>query len=279
MAKSDEADLKDGGRTVGRVLAVLELISGAKAPLRLVDIARGLDLPPSSAHALMQQLVKHGYVQQSAVSERRYEQGTALALLASKSISSLQLVRTARSIVHDLSVSIGENTFLAMRHARGMSYVDSVEDTYGLTMRFPLGTIRPLHASSSGKLFLALHVTPEGLDDFLGPEPLVAYTRHTITDKAKLRRVLDQVRADGIALNEQEVVDGACGVSAPIFDARERFVGSLTIGIPEVRFAARRQMAIENIRSSVAEISRRMGNDDWEGSLRLLQRDPQTASA
>ena len=72
MAKSDEADLKDGGRTVGRVLAVLELISGAKAPLRLVDIARGLDLPPSSAHALMQQLVKHGYVQQSAVSERRY---------------------------------------------------------------------------------------------------------------------------------------------------------------------------------------------------------------
>lgn len=240
--------------------------------MRLVDIARALELPASSAHALLQQLVKYEYVQQSSLSERRYEQGAALALLGSKSHSSLQLVRSARSVVHDLSVSIGENTFLAMRHSRGMSYVDSVEDNYGLTMRFPLGTLRPLHASSTGKLYLALHVSPAMLDDVLGPEPLVAYTSHTITDRTVLRGELEQIRNLGYALNRQEVVEGACGVSAPIFDARDRFVGSLTIGIPEVRFAARKDLAIQNIMASVAEISRRLGNSRWGETLRSFQK-------
>lgn len=269
--KEAGADLKDGGRTVGRVLAVLELLADAKAPLRLVDIARALDLPPSSAHALLQQLVKYEYVQQSSISERRYEQGAALVLLASKSISALQLVQSARTVLHDLSASIGENVFLAMRHGRGMSYVDSMEDNYGLTMRFPLGTLRPLHASSTGKLFLALQVPLSQLDDYLGPEPLVAFTRHTITDRAVLRAELVEIRRCGYAMNMQEVVDGACGVSAPIFDARERFAGSLTIGIPEVRFNARKQLAIDNIVRSVTEISRRLGNRHWADTLKLFQ--------
>lgn len=272
MAKTSEtARAQDGGRTVGRVLRVLELMAGSRTPLRLTDIARRLDLPASSVHALLQQLVKFDYVKVSPDSDRLYESGTALALLASKSSANLDLLRTARPILHELSALIGENTFLGLCHSRGVSYVDSVEDIYGLTMRFPMGTLRPLHASSTGKLFLALHANADTLQTYLGGEPLSAFTRHTITDQAVLRGQLDKIRECGYALNLQEVVEGACGISAPIIDAHVRFVGCLTVGVPEVRFEARREIVLQQIRSSVQEISRRLGNDDWQGSLDTIK--------
>ena len=118
---------------------------------------------------------------------------------------------------------------------------------------------------------MALQVPLSQLDDYLGSEPLAAFTRHTITDRALLRTELADIRRLGYAINMQEVVDGACGVSAPIFDARERFAGSLTIGIPEVRFNARKQLAIDNIMDSVSEISRRLGNRHWSDTLKLFQ--------
>ncbi|MBL4919236.1 IclR family transcriptional regulator [Szabonella alba] len=266
---------QDGGRTVGRVLALLELMAGSRVPLRLTDIARTLDLPASSAHALLQQLIKYDYVKLSADSDRLYERGAELALLSSKSNANLDLVRTARPILRELSAQVGENTFLGMCHSRGVSYVDSVEDIYGLTMRFPMGTLRPLHASSTGKLFLAMYSTSDTLKTYLGAEPLAAFTRNTMTDLVVLSEQLGEIRQTGLALNREEVVEGACGISAPIFDANQRFVGCLTVGVPQVRFEARQAIIKKNILVGVQKISRRLGNPDWEGTLALLRDNPE----
>lgn len=274
-SEKEPAKGQDGGRTVGRVLSLLELMAGSRVPLRLTDIARTLELPASSAHALLQQLIKYDYVKLSADSDRLYERGAALALLSSKSNANLDLVRTARPILRELSAQVGENTFLGMCHSRGVSYVDSVEDIYGLTMRFPMGTLRPLHASSTGKLFLAMHATPDTLSTYLGTEPLAAFTGQTITDVVVLRDQLGEIRQTGLALNREEVVEGACGISAPIFDANQRFVGCLTVGVPQVRFDARQAIIKKSVVASVQKISRRLGNADWEGTLALLRDNPE----
>lgn len=273
-AKAEPAD-REGARTVGRVLATLELLAGDRNPLRLVDIARTLDLPPSSAHALLQQLVKFEYVQVVGA-ERRYELGPNLALLGSRALSGLQLIRVARPIIEELVASLGENTYLAMRHARGMAYVDNVEGTYGLMMRFPMGTPRPLHASGPGKLYLAFHAGPASLNDVLGSEPLPAYTKHTVTDRSQLRRQLEQIRERGYAINEQEVVDDAFGVSAPIFGVQDQLIGCVTIGIPGTRFKERKATAIKQVTAAAAEITRRMGNENWKD---VIQKYREHASA
>lgn len=258
---------KDGARTVGRVLATLELLTGERGPMRLIDIARNLDLPPSSAHALLQQLVKYEYVQVVGA-ERRYEPGPNLALLGSRAVSGLQLIKVARAVLEELASSLGENTYLAMRHSRGMAYVDCVEGTYGLMMRFPLGSPRPLHASGPGKLYLAFGVKIGAIDDILGAEPLASYTEHTTTDRAELRRQLDGILANGYAINQQEVMDGAFGISAPIFGPHGEFAGCVTIGIPGMRFKERKQLALKKTMAAAIEITRRMGNNDWQGAIK-----------
>jgi IclR family acetate operon transcriptional repressor len=258
---------KEGARTVGRVVATLELLAGERNSMRLVDIARILQLPASSAHALLRELVKLEYVQVIGA-DHRYEAGPNLTMLGSRVVSGMQLTKVARPIVEELASSVGYNTYIAMRHPRGIAYVDCVEGAYGLMMRFPLGSPRPLHASGPGKLYLAFCVQPSALDEVLGGKPLPSFTTHTTTDRFVLRRQLGEILANGYAINAQEVLDGAFGISAPIFGPQEDFVGCVTLGMPGVRYKERKAMALKQIIVAATEITRRMGSDKWRDIIK-----------
>lgn len=261
-----ESTKQEGARTVGRVLKALELFSSQAEPVRLTDVAKTLELPPSSAYALLQQLIRYDYVR-AANNERRYVQGPALALLGTRVRSGMQLVRIARPVIEEVAAATGENVYLGVRQARGIAYADAVEAEFGVMARYQLGVLRPLHATGPGKIFLAFHVPKEQLDEVLGPSPLPSYTRTTITDRAALRRQLDRIRHDGYAVNEQEIVEDAFGVSAPIFGADHALQGCVTVGMPGVRYRAHFGFAIEKVKSAAIEISRHLGVADWQQVL------------
>jgi DNA-binding IclR family transcriptional regulator len=261
-----ESAEREGARTVGRVLRVLELIAVQTEPMRGIDIARALNVPTSSAHALLQQLINYDYVN-AVGQERRYVQGPGLALLAGRIRGGLQLFKVARPVIAALAAEVGENVYLGVRQARGIAYADSVEAGFGVMMKFPLGIVRPLHCTSPGLIFLAFHVPPAQLDEILGPDALPAFTSHTVTDRTVLRQLLDEVRATGYAVNEQQVLDDAYGVTAPVFSAERTLIGCVTIGMPGVRYRSRKQLAIERVMNAAAEISRGMGVEDWHGMV------------
>jgi len=270
-AQPRDTAASEGARTVGRVLRVLELIAVQTEPLRGIDIARQLDVPTSSAHALLQQLVTYNYI--SAVGpDRRYVQGPGLALLAGRIRSGLQLFRVARPVLERLAVEMGENVYLGIRQAKGMAYADAVEAGYGVMTRFPLGVLRPLHCTSPGRIFLAFHVPSAQLDAVLGPDPLQAFTSHTITDRAALRRVLEEMRQNGYGVNEQEILDDAFGVSTPVFGADHALLGCVTIGMPGVRYRTRKKLAIKHAIAAAEEISKGMGLPNWRDVIKSFRK-------
>ena len=182
------------------------------------------------AHALLQQLIKYDYARPVGY-ERRYVQGSGLVLLGSRVRAGLQIVKVARPIIEEIAAATGRRLSrhppFARDRVRGLGRGGERRDG-----AFSDGSLRPLRATSPGKLFLAFHVPPAQLETVLGAEPLVAFTRYTTTDRSALVKQLDQVRARGYAVNEQEAVDGAFGISAPIFGADRALAGSLTIGVP-----------------------------------------------
>jgi len=264
------AAASEGARTVGRVLRVLELIASQSEPMRGIEIARQLGVPTSSAHALLQQLVNYDYV--SAVGpERRYIQGPGLALLAGRVRAGLQLTRVARPVLEELAAQTGENVYLGVCQAKGIAYADTVEAGFGVMTRFPMGTLRPLHCTSPGRIFLAFKVPPSQLDSVLGPDALQAFTAHTVTDRARLRRLLEDVRRDGYAVNEEEIVDDAYGVATPIFGVDRSLLGCVTVGMPGVRYRTRKKAAIEHAVAAAEKISQGMGLPDWREVIRSFR--------
>lgn len=260
--KAKPAAVSEGARTVGRVLRALELIAVQSEPMRGIEIARALGVPTSSAHALLQQLVNYDYVN-AVGTERRYIQGPGLALLAGRVRAGLQLTRVARPVLEQLAAQTGENVYLGVCHAKGIAYADTVEAGFGVMTRFPMGTLRPLHCTSPGRIFLAFKVPPSQLDSVLGPDPLQAFTAHTVTDRAQLRRLLEQTRRNGYAVNEQEIIDDAYGVATPIFGVDRTLLGCVTVGMPGIRYRTRKKAAIEHAVAAAEAISQGMGVPDW----------------
>ena len=56
-----------------------------------------------------------------------------------------------------------------------------------------------------------------------------AYTPHTVTDVAELRRLLDGVRADGYACVAQELEPGLQSVAVPIVDRSGRVIAAMSV--------------------------------------------------
>jgi DNA-binding IclR family transcriptional regulator len=101
-----------------------------------------------------------------------------------------------------------------------------------------IGREFPLHTSSPGKLALAC-LDPGDLDRFLA-QPLQALTERTITDPAKLRHELAQVRASGVAASNQEFEHGCVGFSAAITDWAGQPAAILSITGPSFRIRRNR---------------------------------------
>ncbi|KQT02777.1 IclR family transcriptional regulator [Rhizobium sp. Leaf386] len=247
----------EGARTVGRVLKLLELISDRRKPIRLVDIATALGIPASSAHGLAKQLVKYDYIRVDE--DRRYTPSTGLVVLASKVMGSTQLISIARRHIEKLSEDTGESIYLGMRTDDGIVYVDAIEGTSGLVSRAPIGALRPAHASSAGRVFLAFGVDDGEVPKYLGKSPLQQFTQSTITDRIELKRLIAEIRLNKFSVNEQALTDKVCGVSAPIFDSAEKLIGTITLSAPDTRFTSKKEMFIQQVTVCAAEISRACG--------------------
>jgi DNA-binding IclR family transcriptional regulator len=115
--------------------------------------------------------------------------------------------------------------------------VDQVNPSSVMSVSW-IGREFPLHTSSPGKLVLA-SLDPGDLDCFLA-QPLQALTERTITDPAKLRHELAQVRASGVAASDQEFEHGCVGFSAAIIGWAGRLAAILSITGPSFRMRRNR---------------------------------------
>ena len=97
-----------------------------------------------------------------------------------------------------------------------------------MSITLGVGTRLPAHATSMGRVLLAALDTDE-LDAFLGTTPLESLTDRTVVEPAALRSVIDEVRAQGWALVDQELELGLRSVAAPIQDGERRTVAALNV--------------------------------------------------
>jgi DNA-binding IclR family transcriptional regulator len=95
------------------------------------------------------------------------------------------------------------------------------------------------HALAMGKVVLSL-LSPNALARYVA-RGLTAFTPHTIISPAQLAAELEQVRANGYAVDREEFDENFCCIAAPIFDARGRFLAALGMSMAANIFDAERE--------------------------------------
>jgi DNA-binding IclR family transcriptional regulator len=224
-----------GVQSIRRAFGVLRAL--AAGPLGVSDVATASRIPKSTAARLLAALAAEGAVEQ-VPGERRYRLGPDLLAIAKGLDETWDIIAIARPTLVDLAEELGEAAGVSIRDGWTVQYVDQVEppDPNPVQVRDWTGTRVPLHAVSSGQVFLAQLAAPV-LARYLA-EPLDAFTPRTLTDAPALLERLRQVRRDGHAWARDEFALGITSVAAGVADARGELVAAVHVHGPTYRFPA-----------------------------------------
>ena len=222
-------------QSVDRAAALLKAVAASRDPLSVVELAAQCGLNRSTAWRLLATLDSQGLVERDPVTQR-YSVGYAIFQIAAAGDHDA-LVRRAHPVLQGLANTTGETANLAVAKRFNLVYVDQVEPPQIMSPNW-LGRVIALHATSSGKAFLAW--LPKEERDVLVPSKLERFTDTTLTDRRQLEDELEAVRRDGYSVCVGELEETLYGASAAVLNERERPVAIVSVWGPQHRVPAER---------------------------------------
>ena len=225
-------------RAVERALQLIEVFARSRGPLAITDLARTLDLAPSTVHRLVQTLTALGYVAQYPQS-KRYGPGRGIAEITRAMLLKHEYTQYARPYLDDLVAATGETASLAALYGTCVLHLAEAESPNMVRVTSGVGTLQPLHCTAFGKIFLAdLETdTRAGALDHTG---LPALTPRTLTTRDALERELQRVRLDGYAVDDEECAAGARSVAVGLRGSSGAVVAAIGVSGPSSRVTRER---------------------------------------
>jgi DNA-binding IclR family transcriptional regulator len=234
MVNPDPTPVNGRIQSVDRAVELLEAVAAAPEPETAPALADRCGLNRSTAWRLLATLEHHGLVERDPAGNR-YSLGFAVLKLAAAA-GHEPLVRLAHPIIRRLAEETGETVNVAVARRLELVYAEQVQAPHVMAPNW-LGHTVPLHATSTGKAFMA--ALPAGELDALLRAGLRRFTETTITDAGVLRAELDEVRERGYAVSHGELEPSLWGVSAVARDADLRPAAVISVWGSEARVAGR----------------------------------------
>ncbi|KRE46334.1 IclR family transcriptional regulator [Arthrobacter sp. Soil736] len=263
-SKNDqETDVEaDGGQhggvqSVDRALAVLEILA-RDGHAGVSEIAEEMGIHKSTVSRLLGSLVNREMVHQN--SERgKYQLGFGILRLASSIPGRLSLVREARPVLESLAEEYKETVNLAVLRSNYAVNVDQAMGPSTLATYDWVGSLTPLHATSSGKILLAA-LSAEDRDRIMKETGLAARTPRTIIKRDKLENQLLDVARNGYAFVREEFEIGLNAMAVPVYNHVGSVIGSVSISGPAFRFDPEQTPGLlEALKQAGLQISANMG--------------------
>lgn len=200
---------------VERMTLIMDAFAGQRARLTLEDIARATRLPRSTAHRILDQLVRLDWLDHSPSG---YRLGRRALAFGSGEGSHAGIRAAAAPFLHRLQLRTGMVAELAVLDGPDVLYLDKAGGRSALTVPSRVGGRAPAHCTALGKAILAW-LAPEQVDALTGE------TSHRRGGRAAagagpLYQELWQVRQRrGLAFERGECCPGVAAVAAAIHDS------------------------------------------------------------
>ena len=226
----------DGGwvsrvQSIERAFAVLSALGDG--PIGVTEVADRVELPKSTAARMLASLAREGAVEQ-VPGDTRYRLGARMVSLAAGVVPRRSIVALARPVLVELASAVGEAAGLSLVDGFVVHYIDQVDTAHEVLVRDWTGSRLPIHAVSSGQVFLA-HLAPSAVDRFLA-DPLERFTPRTLVEPAALQERLRGIQLDGYVWGRDEFAEGINSVAAPIADASGNVSAAVHVHGPAYRF-------------------------------------------
>lgn len=242
-------------RALARALGILRELGREAAGLTLTELSQRVGLAPSTTHRLLTTLETQRFVRISAT-DNRWRVGVETFSTGSAFARSRDLVEISRPALETLRDRTGETAALFIADFAEVVCMAQAESANEMRAVFVIGGRSPMHAGAAGKALLAFRRDDVMMRLIRGAE-LSRLTERTIVDVESLVSEAREIRARGVALDDEEQAVGMRAAAAPVFDELGAVVAAIAVAGPSARLnpAAHRDAAAEALAAARAATS------------------------
>jgi IclR family transcriptional regulator, pca regulon regulatory protein len=250
-------------QSLERGLALLSAFTSTRPLIGVSDLARAVGLSRSSAHRYIATLAALGYLEQDRPT-RKYRLGPRVLDLGFSAINSMELRQIALPDLQELSDATGHTVNMAVLDGLDIVYVERCRSASigqrEIDLNLHVGSRLPAYCTSLGKVLLA-GLAPDELEGRLASMELTRRGPNTIVGVKELAAELDRVRAEGLAVNNEELAYGLRSIAAPVRRHDGNVVAAINLAVHRSLVSMEDLVARlgPQLRKTAREISMRSG--------------------
>jgi IclR family pca regulon transcriptional regulator len=221
--------------SLARGLAVVQAFSDSRKPQTIANISQKTGIPRAAVRRCLHTLRELGYVDAEL---NNFSLRPKVLTLGYSYLSSTPLTVSAQPYLNSISRTLNESSSLAVLDDGEVLYVARAATSRVMSVALNTGSRLPAYCTSLGRVMLA-HLPPAELDAYLAKTKLRAMTRNTVVSQKGLREILAGVRADGYAVNDEELELGLRSIAVPVRGAAGTVVAALNVGAQAARVSVK----------------------------------------
>jgi DNA-binding IclR family transcriptional regulator len=228
---------------VRHAMEIFEALADEPAGLSVTELSARAALNKGSIARVLITLERGEYVVQDPATER-YHLSLRTISLANRHMDRLGFPALIQPVVNELAATTGELAQLSAAGGDRLYVIAKAEGDNPIRVESLLGRAIALHASATGKAWLAAQPAARarkilaGLSfEKLGPR--------TVTAADVLERQLREARSRGFATQREELMEQMSAIAVPVFrGSRREAVGGLAVAAPTFRLPAGRMSKV-----------------------------------
>lgn len=224
---------RDFINSLARGLEVICAFSRSKPRMTLSDMSRATGMTRATVRRLLLTLVREGYAKTDG---RYFSLQPKVLRLGFSVISSMGIWEVAQPIMTDLAERLQESCFAVVLDGDEVTYIAKADSKRLVKIGINVGSRAPVHAVSSGRVLLAA-LPEDDLQHILDNAKFEKLTPYTTVSKVKLREEIEEIRALGWSIVDQELEIGLRSISVPIRHTDGSVVAALNVCCPSARIS------------------------------------------
>lgn len=197
---------------IEKCFAILQLLSRSNQALRISDVSKQLELNKSTVFNIIYTLKDLEILEQ--YNDGKFHFGTLLYLLGNSNGKRSELIQTVHPYLEKINRETKLSAFLGIRSDLSAIIIDKVDTAHDIKISSEIGMHLPLVAGAGGKALLS-QLSNEEIDRIVSDNSLKPFTRRTCTDRNKFKKEVLNVRNNGIAVDNEEYIDGIVAFAVP----------------------------------------------------------------
>lgn len=238
--------------SLARGLHVIRAFSGVDRRLTIADVSRATGLTRAVVRRCLYTLRELGY---AASDGRAYSLQPRILNLGYAYLSTAPIPIAAQPVLEQLSEDVGEATSVAVMDDGEAVYVARAATRRIVAVTLGVGSRVPAYCTALGRVLLAA-LAPEQASRALSRVELVSHTRFTVTSRRQLEEILAETRAEGFAVNDQELEIGLRAIAVPVRNVVGATVAAMNVSAQASRVTRREllETALPLLRAAAARL-------------------------